>query len=145
MKILVDADACPVKDIILDLAKQRNLKVIWVVSLNHYSRREDPVQVVVVDALPQAVDIALINRVEPMDIVVTQDYGLAALVLGKKGKAISPAGYIFTERTMDSLLEKRHLRATARRAGFKIKGPRKRDLKDDQRFRRNLINLLDGE
>jgi uncharacterized protein YaiI (UPF0178 family) len=145
MKILVDADACPVKDIILDLAKQQKLKVIWVVSLNHYSRREDPVQVVGVDALPQAVDIALINRVEPMDIVVTQDYGLAALVLGKKGKAISPTGYIFTERTLDSLLEKRHLRATARRAGFKIKGPRKRDLKDDQRFRRNLINLLNGE
>ncbi len=145
MKILVDADACPVKDIILDLVRQRNLKVIWVVSLNHYSQREDPVQVVVVDALPQAVDIALINRVEPMDIVVTQDYGLAALVLGKKGRAISPAGYIFTEMTMDSLLEKRHLRATARRAGFKIKGPRKRDPKDDQRFRRNFINLLDGE
>jgi uncharacterized protein YaiI (UPF0178 family) len=144
MKILVDADACPVKDIILELARQRNLKVIWVVSLNHYSQGEDPMEVVVVDVLPQAVDIALINRVEPKDIVVTQDYGLAALVLGKKGKVISPTGYVFTERTMGALLERRHLQVTARRAGFRIKGPRKRNPEDDQRFQRNFIHLLDG-
>lgn len=143
MKILIDADACPVKEIVIDLAKEQNLEVILVVSLNNYFQREDDIEVVVVDALPQAVDIALINRVEPADLVVTHDYGLASLVLGKKGRAISPMGYIFSETTVDSLLERRHLQSVARRAGLKTKGPKKRNLKDDERFRRNLLKLLD--
>jgi len=143
MKILVDADACPVKEVLIHLAKQRRLEVILMVSVDNYFQRQDDVQVVMVDALPQAVDMALINRVEPGDLVVTHDYGLAALVLSKKGRAISPMGYIYNETTMAALLERRYLQSAARRAGIRTKGPKKRHPEDDRRFRRNLLKLLD--
>jgi uncharacterized protein YaiI (UPF0178 family) len=101
------------------------------------------VKQIIVDSLPQAVDIAIVNRVEIGDVVVTQDYGLAALVLGKKGKAISPRGYFFNDGNIDRLLQKRHIHHEARKAGVRMKGPKKQSAKDKKRFRQNFRHLLD--
>jgi uncharacterized protein YaiI (UPF0178 family) len=143
MRILVDGDACPVKEDIVAIAQEKDLEVIFVVSTASYFNRGWNVKQIIVDSLPQAVDIAIVNRVEAGDVVVTQDYGLAALVLGKKGKAISPRGYFFNDDNIDRLLQRRHIHHEARKAGVRIKGPRKRSEKDRARFRKNFQSLLD--
>ena len=151
MRILVDGDACPVKEDIVAIAQERSLQlrsgqaieVIFVISTASYFDRGWNVKKIVVDSLPQAVDIAIVNRVEVGDVVVTQDYGLAALVLGKKGKAISPRGHLFTDENIDRMLHRRHLHYEARKAGIRVKGPKKRSEKDETRFRRNFTRLLD--
>ena len=143
MKILVDGDACPVKEAIVAIAKEKNIAVMFIVSTAGYFDRGWNVQKIMVDSLPQAVDIAIVNRVEAGDVVVTQDYGLASLVLGKKGKAISPRGYIFNDDNIDRMLYRRHLHHEARKAGIRIKGPKKRSEKDESRFSKNFSRLLD--
>ncbi|MDY0096528.1 MAG: YaiI/YqxD family protein [Candidatus Vecturithrix sp.] len=143
MKILVDGDSCPVKEAIVEIASQRKIAVVFVVSTAGYFDRGWKVQTILVDSLPQAADIAIINLAEAGDIIVTQDYGLASIVLGKQGKAISPRGRIFRDRTIESLLERRYLHHEARKAGVRIKGPKKRSAEDERRFRENFIRLLD--
>ncbi len=142
MKIFVDADACPVKEIIVDAAKERGLELIFVVSFAGYFDRGWNAQKIVVDTSPQAVDLAIINRVAAGDLVVTQDYGLASLVIGKGGLAISPHGKIFHDGNMDGLLWQRHIHHEARKAGARVKGPKKRSQEDNARFRENFLRLL---
>lgn len=126
----------------MSIAKEKKIDVVFVVSTAGYFDRGWNVEKVLVDSLPQAVDIAIVNRVEAGDVVVTQDYGLASLVIGKRGKAISPRGYIFKEHSIDQLLQRRFLHYEARKAGVRVKGPKKRSEKDEIRFRKNFLRLL---
>jgi uncharacterized protein YaiI (UPF0178 family) len=143
MRVFVDSDACPVKEDIVVIARKKGIEVIFVVSMAGYFDRDWDVKKIVVDSLPQAVDIAIVNRVESGDIVVTQDYGLALLILGKRAKAISPRGYLFTDTNIDRLLHTRTIHAKARKAGIRVKGPQKRSEKDKIRFCRNFTRLLE--
>ncbi len=142
MKIFVDADACPVKEEIVKIAAEHAIPVTFIVSTAGYFERGWKAEKILVDSFPQAVDIAIINRLEADDIVVTQDYGLALLVLGKRGKAISPRGFIFTDDNIDRCLQQRQMNSDARKAGIRRKGPKKRSEKDTSRFYRNLHTLL---
>lgn len=141
MKILVDADACPVKEIIESIAARHGLEVIMVSNLNHCIQSQYA-EVVVVDGASQAADIAIINMVHPGDIVVTQDYGLASMALAKGSYALDPMGKIYTAENIDRLLLSRFLNQKARRAGERTKGPRKRVRPDDNRFARSLEQLI---
>jgi len=141
-KILVDADACPVKDIIIDLATSHGIEVIFIASFAHYGQALRGLHWVYVDSAPQAVDMAISNRVQAGDIVITQDYGLASIVLGKQGRAISPRGKIFTQDNMDLLLEQRHLEARLRKGGGRTKGPSPMSRADRKRFADNLQKLI---
>jgi uncharacterized protein YaiI (UPF0178 family) len=143
MKIFVDADACPVKEEIVAIAKEYKLSVTFIVSTAGYFERGWDVEKIMVDSMPQAVDIAIINRLESGDIVVTQDYGLALLVLGKRGRAISPRGFIFTNENIDGCLLRRQMNTEARNAGIRRKGPKKRTHKDRDKFERSFRRLLD--
>lgn len=143
MKILVDADACPVKEIIISVGRKQKIPVILIASLNHRMEASEGVQVISVDASPQAVDIMLANCLSPGDIVVTQDWGLAALVLGKKGFALSPRGLVFSDSNIDELLFVRHLAAKVRRGGGRTKGPASFCDADRKRFRRSLEKMID--
>ena len=142
MKIFVDADACPVKEEVMAIAREHDTDVVFVVSMAGYFDRGWDVEKVLVDSLPQAVDIAIVNRMEAGDIVVTQDYGLALLVLGKRGKAISPSGYVFTDDNIDRCLQRRQIHADARKAGIRTKGPKKRSHQDRNRFIQRFRTLL---
>lgn len=142
MRIIVDADSCPVKEIIEEVAKKYSLPVVMVCNLNHnitstYS------QVIVVDGNSQAADLAIANMAVVKDIVVTQDYGLASMVLGKKANAISPGGTIYSLDNIDTLLMQRHINFKARQAGVKIPNTKKRTKLDDNKFRNNLIKLIE--
>ena len=142
MKIFVDADACPVKEAIVTIARANGVAVVFVVSLANYFERGWPVENVIVDALPQAVDIAIVNRMAAGDVVVTQDYGLALLVLGKRGQAISPRGHRFHDGNIDRLMQSRYIHAAARKAGVRLKGPKKISPEDRTRFSQNFQRLL---
>ena len=90
----------------------------------------------------QATDIAVANLTQLGDIVITQDWGLAALILGKKAHAISPRGRIYSAGQIDLLLEERNLLAKYRSSGGRTKGPSRRSRDDDRLFKCNLIKLL---
>ncbi len=143
MRILVDADACPVKNIIEQVAKQYKLDVIMI-SNHHHGIKSTYAKVLMVDSYSQSVDIAIVNIAEPGDIIVTQDYGLAAMVLEKKIGAIHPGGRIFTKDNIDSLLMQRYLNQKARESRIKTTRNKKRTIQDDQHFNQELIRLIES-
>jgi len=141
MQILVDADACPVKQIIVRLAKNYNIPVTMLIDTSHelndgYSR------VITVDKQADSVDYALIGLLTCDDIVVTQDYGLAAMALGKKAKVINQNGMIYTNENIEKLLMERYIGDKIRRGGGRTKGPSKRTKEDDARFEIAFEKLL---
>lgn len=143
MEIFVDADACPVKAIIVRLARRSGLPVTMVTDTSH--RIEDGYsRVVTVDKARDSVDIKLINLVHAGDIVVTQDYGVAAMALGKQCRVLHQNGFIYDEGNIDRLLFERHLGQKVRRAGGRTGGAPKRTREDDLRFARALASLLDA-
>lgn len=141
MNILVDADACPVKSIIVRIAKEKNINVFMFIDTSHilddgYSKT------ITVDKGRDSVDIALINKVSKGDIVVTQDFGVAALALGKGANAINQNGLIYSNDNIDRLLFERHISQKIRRAKGRVSGPGKRTTEDDQKFEEALKRLV---
>ena len=141
MQILVDADACPVKQIIIRMAKQRNIPVTMLIDTSH-ELNDGYSKVVTVDKQADSVDYALMALLTRKDIVVTQDFGLAAMVIGKGAKAVNQNGLIFTDENMDRLLMERHVGQKIRRGGGRTKGPAKRTKEDDARFEAAFEKLL---
>lgn len=143
MRIFVDADACPVVYIVEDIASEYKLEVTLLCDTNHVLT-SDYSEVIVVGAGADAVDYKLISICHRGDIVVTQDYGVAAMALGKGAYAIHQSGKWYTNENIDQMLMERHLNKKARRASSRnhIKGPRKRTEEDDQRFAESFEKLL---
>ena len=114
MKIFIDGDACSTKKIIRKLTHKRNAEVVTVVSIENCSDFHHKQGTIVVDSTPQAADIEIFNRMSQGDIVVTKDYGLASLVLGKNGKAVSPSGFVYTKKNIEMLLQQRYINGVLR-------------------------------
>ncbi|MCD3351305.1 YaiI/YqxD family protein [Clostridium botulinum D/C] len=141
MRIIVDADACPGRKIIEKAAIENSIEVIMYCDINH-ALISDYSTIKVVDSGFQSVDMKIINEVKKDDIVVTQDYGVAAMVLGRKAYAIDPKGYIYDNDNIERLLFERHLSAKARRGGKKTLNPKKRTIEDDDRLYKNILKLI---
>lgn len=141
MRIIVDADACPVKEIIVRLARKFELPVLMVADTSH-EINDGYSEVMTISQGRDAVDIALINASRKGDVVVTQDYGVASMALGKGAYAIHQNGFVFDDSNMDKLLFERHLGQKIRRSGGKTKGPRKRTKEDDNNFEAAIHSLL---
>jgi len=144
MRILVDADACPVKEIIVKLAKENNIDVKMYLDNSHiYS--DGYSKVLIFDKGADSVDYALIKDVLKGDIVVTQDYGVAAMALAKAGIPIHQNGTVFTNFNIDSFLNQRYTGQKMRRAGLRTKGPKKRTKDHDKAFFESLNNLIKNQ
>ncbi len=142
MTICIDADACPVTRIAEDIARKHGVPVILLCDTSHVLT-SDYSTVKVIGAGADAVDFALVNLCRRGDIVVTQDYGLAALALGKGAHAIHQSGKRFTDENIDGLLMDRHLAKKARRSGkHHLKGPARRTEEDDKRFAESFERLI---
>lgn len=140
--ILVDADACPVVRIVEDIARRFACPVTLLCDTNHILQSETS-QVRVIGAGADAVDFALFNLCHTGDVVVTQDYGVAAMALGKGAYAIHQSGRLYTNENIDQLLMERHLAKKARQSSkHHLKGSRKRTREDDERFERAFTQLL---
>ena len=143
MQIIVDADACPVVSIVEKIAKKHNIPVTLLCDTNHVLS-SDYSKVIIVGAGADAVDYKLISICHKGDIVVTQDYGVAAMALGKGANAIHQSGKWYTNENIDQMLMERHLNKKARRSSSKnhIKGPRKRTKEDDERFAESFEKMI---
>lgn len=143
MKIFVDADACPVVSIVEKLAKKYDIPCTLLCDTNHVLSSEYS-EVVIVGAGADAVDFKLISLVARGDICVSQDYGVAAMALGKGCYAIHQSGKWYTNENIDQMLMERHLAKMARRAAKKhhLKGPAKRTPEDDLRFEESFEKMI---
>lgn len=143
MNIFVDADACPVVGIVEKIAEKYDVPVTLLCDTNHVLASEYS-EVIVVGAGADAVDYKLISLCHREDIVVSQDYGVAAMALGKGAYAIHQSGKWYTNDTIDRMLMERYLNKKARRSSNKahLKGPKKRTKEDDERFAESFERLI---
>jgi uncharacterized protein YaiI (UPF0178 family) len=141
VKIYVDADGAPWRDLVIERGKRQGVTVVIVADYSHDFHPEEGVERVFVDEGGDSADYAIVNRVHAGDLVVTQDVGLASLVLPQGATVISPRGYEFTEGSMDGRLARRWLHGRIRKGGGRIAGPP--PLSEDDRDR--FLVLLDNK
>lgn len=141
MKILVDADACPVKEIIVRQAKSRELPVIMLIDTSHVLN-DGYSEVITVDKGRDSADIRLVNLIQPGDLVVTQDFGVAAMALARGARALNQNGMVYDSGNMDRLLFERALGQKIRRAGGKAGKNKKRTKADDESFEASFCRIL---
>ena len=141
MKIIVDADACPkyALQICFRLGLQYQIEVWTVASFDHNILSEHHITV---GDNSQEADLKILNLTKAGDIIITQDFGLAAMVLGKGAYAMGPKGQAYRPETIEFLLEERELKAKFRRSGGRTKGPKKRTADDDEAFAMGLTSLI---
>ena len=142
MKIVVDADACPVTAFAVEAAAKYHLACVLVCDHTH-SIEYEGAKTIIVDKGADSADLKIANLLCAGDIVITQDYGLATLCLAKKAKVLSQNGLIFTEENIDTLLFSRHVHKKAMRAGKHVKGPKKRTAENDEAFLKAFYTLLE--
>jgi len=141
MKLLIDADACPVVDIAVQLCSRYKVPCLLLCDTAHIIRKTGA-QTLVFDKGADSVDLALVNRVEPGDIVITQDYGLASMCLARTEYVLHQDGWHYTQDNIDALLLERHEARKYRAAGGRTKGPSKRTAAQDRSFSLALEQLL---
>lgn len=142
MKILIDGDGCPVIDLTIEVARKYAIEVIIFCDTSHHIEKQGAITKVVTKG-SDAVDFVLVNDTKEGDLVITQDYGLAAMVLAKKAKAMNQNGLVFSDDNLSSLLFSRHVAKEVRRQGGRTKGPKKRDPKQNEAFKSSLIKILE--
>lgn len=141
MTILIDADGCPVVDLTLQVAKQYSVPVIIMCDTSHQIERTGA-QTLVFDKGTDSVDFALVNRVHPGDVVITQDYGLASMCLARCARVLNQNGLEYTADNIDALLFRRHENKKLIRAGKYPKGSAKRTAAQDEAFEKSLRTVL---
>jgi uncharacterized protein YaiI (UPF0178 family) len=144
--LFVDADACPVTREAISVARERGLEVVLVANasqnLDRYAGRKG-VSIVVAASGRDMADFAVVERLQAGDVVVTQDIGLAAMAIGRGGKAISPRGRVFSRATIDAEMEVRHAEQRHRRSGGRTQGPPPFEEEDREHFSGRLARLIE--
>ncbi|MBY9076922.1 YaiI/YqxD family protein [Paenibacillus sp. HN-1] len=140
--VVVDADACPVKKETAETARSCGIPVLMVSSYAHELQSVEGVDIVHVDNSDQSADLYIVNHVKRGDVVLTSDYGLAAMALAKGCHVLSFRGQTYDEGNMDMMLEGRHARAKERRRGHYSKGPKPFTEEDRRFFQHKLTKLL---
>ena len=142
MNIWIDGDGCPVVQETLHLAKRFQIPCTILCDTSHWFRTEDA-QVIVCDKGADSVDYKLANLVKPGDLVITQDYGLAAMCLSRQAIPIHQDGFLYTDDNIGGLLEARAFSGKIRRSGGRLKGQKKRTAAQDRSFSDTLHRLLE--
>jgi len=139
-KIYVDADSCPTKELIVEVAKEHQINVHMFFDTSHIYH-DGYSEVTIVDKGFDSVDYAIVNKLKQNDILVTNDYGLAAMALAKQAKILDNNGLIYTNDNITELLSKR-AQSQKERRHKNLRGPKKRETKDDQTFKESLTSLI---
>ena len=142
MKLMIDADACPVVALAVKTAEKYGVRCVLVCDTAH-TFSNVPAEIITVSQGADSADFRIVNLLDAGDIVVTQDYGLAAMCLAKNATALNQNGLIYSEKNMDELLLSRHIHKKVRRAGGRMKGPKKRTKQPDESFDKVLTVLLE--
>ena len=141
MKIVIDADGCPVVNATVNIARQFNIECVIVCDTSHEFSLEFA-KTVIVSKGNDSADFEIVELIGKDDIVVTQDYGLAAMCLSKNASAINQNGLIYTPENIDNLLLSRHISKVVRRQGKHLKGPKKRTGEQDRLFESTLREMI---
>ncbi len=141
MRILIDADGCPVVDIVVQMAKKHDIECIILCDTSHVFQK-DGAKTLTFSKGADSVDFALVNLANVDDIVITQDYGLAAMCLSKSVVVLNQNGIEYTSNNIDALLLARHTAKKIRSSGGRLKGPSKRKKEQDAAFKSKLLQLL---
>lgn len=141
MKILIDADGCPVVDITVQMAKENQIDCFILCDTSHVYEK-DGATTMTFSKGADSVDFALVNRVSASDIVITQDYGLAAMCLSQNASVINQDGLKYTADNIEAMLFARHVAKKIRNSGGRLKGPKKRSAIQDEDFQITLAGLL---
>lgn len=144
MKILIDADASPVKDVVIEEVQGKELSVVLVSSIAHFSLQEHPeyVETVYVEQGADSADFKIVQLAKHGDVIITQDYGLASLLLPKGCIVLHHKGFQYSTENIDQLLQTRHLSAMARKSGQRTKGPKAFTQEDREKFRTLFREVL---
>ena len=142
MRILIDGDGCPVVDLTIKISRKFNIEVIIMCDTSHIFNK-DGAKTMVFSKGADSVDFALINLLKKDDIVITQDYGLAAMAINKASYVINQNGLIYSNENIDRLLYSRHISKKIRKSGGRTKGPKKRTKEEDLNFERILTEICD--
>lgn len=142
--VLIDADGCPVVDLTIRICRACSVPVLILCDTAHRIER-DGAETMVFDKGADSVDFALVNRVRPGNVVITQDYGLAAMCLSRRARVLNQNGLEYTADNMEGLLEQRHHSKKLLRAGKHLKGPAKRTKEQDEAFGETLERMLRTE
>ena len=143
MKVLIDADACPVTGIAVDLCRKYSVPCILLCDTSH-TIYKDGAETLIFDKGSDSVDFALVNRTATGDIVITQDYGLASMCLGRGVRVLHQDGWEYTLDNISGLMEQRHIAKKHRMSGGRMKGPSKRTKQQDIAFEKAFQQLLQG-
>lgn len=137
MRLFIDGDGSPVKEDVIELASKKKLEVVIVTSVDHYTTKEYSrnVQLVYVDRGTDSADFKIVGLIQQGDFLVTQDYGLASLVLPKGVRVFHQSGKEFDESNIDLLLEQRYYSGKMRKSGLRTRGPKSFTKEDHTAFR----------
>ena len=141
MHVLIDADACPVVRIAVELCRSYQVPCILLCDTAHRIEY-DSAQTLTFDKGSDSVDFALASRVTSGDLVITQDYGLASMCLARGAQVLHQDGWEYTQWNIDALLLQRHEARKFRASGGRTKGPKKRTAEQDHAFSTALEALL---
>lgn len=142
MKILIDADGCPVVDIAVRAAVKNGLECTIICDTSHSIEREGA-ETVIVEKGADSADFRLVNMIHPGDIAVTQDYGLAAMCMSKNAIVLNQDGKRYAEENISGLLEFRAVSARIRRGGGRTKGMPKRTRQQNIDFEKALNKIIE--
>lgn len=163
--IYIDADACPVTGEALAVARRLAVPVVIAgnstQNLERHIRRSDPrnpddaapsrgpgkgsgfwADTLTVGVGADSADFAIVEQLQPDDVVITQDIGLASMVLGRGARAIGVRGRVYSPVTIDMDMQIRHEEKKIRRQGGRTKGPAAFTDEDRERFSHNLERLI---
>lgn len=129
MKIIIDGDSCPVLDDCRELCQLYEVELDIYCDTSHWIEGAK-----VVAKGKDAVDFKILNEAKKDDLVITSDYGLACMLLGKGVRVLHSQGYLYTSNNIDGLLYSRYINMKSKRK----KGPKKRSEQDSIRFREAL-------
>ncbi|MEG1727194.1 MAG: DUF188 domain-containing protein [Acidaminococcaceae bacterium] len=141
MRILIDGDGCPVVDATIAIAQSFGLECLLLCDTCHVFAKPGARTLVFAKGA-DSVDFALVNLLQPGDLVITQDYGLAAMCLARRALVLSQNGMEYNEHNIDALLLARHTAKKIRNAGGRLRGPAKRTSEQDECFKRVLKQLI---
>lgn len=141
MRIVIDADGCPVVRIAVDCARRHGLDAVIVCDSAHFFDI-DGAETITVTKGADSADFRIVNMISRGDIVVTQDYGLAAMALARNARVLNQNGMVYHDGNIDSLLLARHTARKIRNAGGRLKGPSKRTREQDEAFLDSLEKLI---
>lgn len=145
MRFVIDGDGSPVKNEVIELGERFHIPVVIVTSIDHYTNKIYPdfIEFIYVDKGSDSADYRIVKEVQEGDVIITQDYGLASLLLTKPVRVFHHSTQEYTLQSIDTLLNQRYIGSQLRKAGKKTKGPKAFTQRDKDKFVNKMIELIE--